>query len=188
MLPVIAGFSSLLPMLIMLRLRSEEVSGRGELLLSHPVSRLGWAAAQIGIALVGSATVMIIGGAAAGLGFGLGTPTPGRTWLAVLTAALVLIPPIWLTASVTMLAVGLLPRLATVIVWVVFVLVNLFGESIGPAIGIDYAVADLIVPFHHAPKVLTGASFTPVPTMIMIGAAFAILAVGLLSLRRRDLG
>jgi ABC-2 type transport system permease protein len=50
-------------------------------------------------------------------------------------------------------------------------------------IGIEYAVADLVIPFHHAPKVLTGAPFEPGPTVMML----IISAVGLLGLRRRDL-
>jgi ABC-2 type transport system permease protein len=82
---------------------------------------------------------------------------------------------------------GLISRVAAAWVWAVFLLINLFGESVGPVIGIEHALADLVIPFHHAPKVLTGAPFEPGPIVIMVVMMLIISAVGLLGLRRRDL-
>ncbi|TDD15492.1 hypothetical protein [Nonomuraea diastatica] len=86
-----------------------------------------------------------------------------------------------------MLAFGIIPRLAVAAVWVVFLLQQLFGESVGPAIGIDYWIANTVVPMHHVPKILTGAEFTAVPLLILTALAAALAGAGLAAFRRRDL-
>jgi ABC-2 type transport system permease protein len=66
-------------------------------------------------------------------------------------------------------------------------LVNLFGESLGPILGLDNTVADRAVPFHYVPKVLTGADFTPAPLALLILLAALIATLGLATLQQRDL-
>lgn len=183
----LGGMAVLYPMLATLRLRAEETSGRAELLLATPTSRLRWAASHLAFALLGSAVILAVTGLVTGLTYGIGAGDVAGQLPRILLAALVQLPPVWVTGSIAMLAVALLPRLATALTWVVFMLVNLFGEALGPVLGIDYWIANQVVPFHHIPKVLTGGAFTTTPPLIMVALTAAITAAGLAAFQRRDL-
>ncbi|MFC7715280.1 hypothetical protein [Nonomuraea recticatena] len=143
--------AALYPLLALLRLRKEELEGRAELLLATPVSRLRWAGGHLFLALAGSALILAV----AGLTLGLAAGDP----LGVLGGTLVQIPAVWVLAGVGVLAFGLLPRAAAGISWAAFLFVNLFGEVLGPIMGIDYWIAKYVVPFPNLPMVLSGEEF-----------------------------
>ncbi|WP_336216784.1 hypothetical protein [Nonomuraea sp. LPB2021202275-12-8] len=171
--------SALYPLLALLRLRNEETAGRAELLLSAPVSRVRWVAGHLLFALAG--TVLIL--AAAGLTMGLVAGTPGK----VLAGALVQVPATWTLAGVGVLAFGLLPRAAAAISWAAFLFVNLFGEVLGPILGIDYWIAKYAVPYPNLPMVISGEPFTATGIAIMTGITAVLVGAGLASVRRRAL-
>ncbi|MGN9846424.1 ABC transporter permease [Nonomuraea sp. H19] len=183
----LAGIATLYPMLATLRLRGEESSGRAELLLSTPVQRTQWAAGHLMIAAIGSVSTMGASGLASGLVYGLAVGDVGTQLPRVLAAALALVPAVWVIGAIGMLAFGVIPRLAVAAVWVVFLFQQVFGESVGPALGIDYWIANTVVPMHHVPKILTGAEFTAVPLIILTALAAALAGAGLVTFRRRDL-
>ena len=54
------------PVTAMLRLRSEEVAGRAELVLSTAVGRVGWAMSHLVLSMLGTLAVLAAGGVAAG--------------------------------------------------------------------------------------------------------------------------
>ncbi|NRQ38303.1 ABC transporter permease [Nonomuraea sp. NN258] len=171
--------AALYPLLALLRLRAEEQSGRAELLLAHPVGRLRWAAGHLVLALTGSAAILAV----AGLTMGLAIGDP----LGVLGGTLVQVPAVWVLAGVGVAAFGLLPKAAAAISWGAYLFVNLFGEVLGPILGIDYWIAKFLVPFPNLPMVLSGEDFTVTPVLIMIGLTAALVAVGLTGLRRRPI-
>jgi ABC-2 type transport system permease protein len=171
--------AALYPLLALLRLRAEELSGRAELLLAAPVSRLRWAWSHLALALLGSTVVL----AAAGLTMGLIAGDLG----AVLAGALIQVPAVWVLAGIGTLAFGLLPRAAAAISWSAFLFVNLFGEVLGPIIGIDYWAAKFFVPFPNLPMVVSGGQFTALPILIMLALTGLLIAVGLTRLNRRAL-
>lgn len=183
----IGGITALYPLLATLRLRDEEASGRAELTLSTGVGRMRWALSHLLVAAVGPVIMLTAAGLATGGVYGLATGDLATQMPRVLTAALMLIPPAWTIGSVAMLAVGLLPRIAAGLAWAAFLLTNLFGETLGPVLGIDYWIADQLNPFHHVPKVLTGAEFALAPMLVLTVVALAITAAGIAALRRRDL-
>jgi ABC-2 type transport system permease protein len=183
----LAGIATLYPMLATLRLRSEETSGRAELILSTPASRVRWAVSHVVFAAIGSATTMAAGGLSAGLVYGISTGDVGTQLPRVLSAALVLVPAVWTIGAIGMLAFGVLPRVAVALVWTVFMFQQLFGESVGPAIGIDYWIANAVVPMHHIPKILTGAEFTATPLLVLTALAVVLGGAGLAAFKRRDL-
>src|SRR5262249_54757343 len=154
----LAGVATLYPMLATLRLRTEETSGRAELTLSASVTRTRWAASHLVFAATGGASTMAAGGLGAGLVYGLSMGDLGTHLSRVLGAALALVPAVWTIGAIGMLAFGLVPRAAVAVIWVVFLSQQVFGEAVGPALGIDYWIANTIVPMHHIPKILTGAS------------------------------
>lgn len=171
--------AALYPLLVLLRLRKEEVEGRAELLLSTPVSRLRWAGGHLLIAFAGSTSILVVAGLA--LGISAGEPT------GVLAGTLVQIPAVWVLAGIGTVAFGLLPRTAAGISWATFLFVNLFGEVLGPVIGIDYWIAKYFVPFPNLPMVLSGEPFTAHAIAIMTAVTIALTTVGLTALNRRDL-
>lgn len=171
--------AALYPMLAVLRMRTEETTGRAELTLSTGLSRMRWAAQHLTFAGLGVAVMMLAGGLAVGLVYG--------RLPAVLGATASLIPAVWILGAIAVFVFGALPRLAVACVWTVFVMLNVFGEVLGPILGIDYWLANQVVPFHHLPKILTGAAFDATPLIVLTAATALIAGAGLVSLKRRDL-
>ncbi|WP_157251685.1 ABC transporter permease [Nonomuraea typhae] len=171
--------AALYPLLAVLRLRAEESTGRAELLLAHPVSRLRWAAGHLVFALAGPVVILTLAGLA--MGIAVGDP------LGVLPGTLVQVPAVWVLAGFATAVFGLLPKAAAALSWAAFLFVNLFGEVLGPIIGIDYWIAKYFVPFPNLPMVLSGEGFAAGPILIMTGLTAALVAAGLTALNRRAL-
>ncbi|MCE7001460.1 ABC transporter permease [Kibdelosporangium philippinense] len=171
--------AALYPMLAVLRMRTEETTGRAEFTLATGLSRMRWAAGHLAFAALGVAVMMLAGGLAVGL-------VHGQLPL-VLGATAMLIPAVWIVGAIAMFAFGAAPKAAVACVWTVFVMLNVFGDVLGPVLGIDYWLANQIVPFHHLPKILTGAAFDATPLIVLTAATALIAAAGLVSLKRRDL-
>lgn len=64
----------------------------------------------------------------------------------------------------------------------------MFGEIVGPSLGIGYDVANLVSPFHFLPRVLTGEQLTAAPLVGLAAVAVFLTSVGMARLRVRDLG
>jgi ABC-2 type transport system permease protein len=165
-----------------LRLRAEESAGRADLVLVTPVSRVRWALSHVLIALAGPALVLAVLGAATGLGYGLSTGDLGK-FPQVLAGALVYLPAVWVMTGIAAVFAGLLPRLAVAawIVWVAFILLDIFG-MLGQ---VDAALLN-IIPFVHVPWVLLG-QMSVGPLAALSAVAAALTALGVAGLRRRDL-
>ncbi|MFF7472590.1 ABC transporter permease [Streptomyces sp. NPDC008092] len=158
-----------------LRLDGEETSGRAELLLAGPVSRLRWAAGHLTIAFGGAALIMLLAGAGFAVGY-------GRQVAPILGACLVQLPAIWVIGGVAVLLYGLAPRLAPA-AWGVAVAALLIGW-VGPALNAPRLVLDLS-PFGHLPK-LPGGGMEWGPVLTLTGLAVVLAGAGLAGLRRRD--
>ncbi|MFI1565369.1 ABC transporter permease [Streptomyces sp. NPDC020490] len=159
-----------------LRLNSEETSGRAEPVLANAVGRLRWATGHLLVAFGGSALIMLI----AGLGFIAGY---GKEAGPILGACLVQLPAVWVIGGLAVLLYGVLPR-AAMAAWGVAGAVLLIGW-VGPALDAPQAVLNLS-PFGHLPK-LPGADMEWAPVLILLALAVALLAAGLAGLRRRDM-
>ncbi|MFS8104475.1 hypothetical protein LFM09_45950 [Lentzea alba] len=173
----LGGAAALFPVLVVLRLRADETSGRAELLLSTAIGRMRWAAGHLVVAVAGTLAMMAVAGL-----------TAGRGDLHVLTAALLQVPAALVVGAVAMLAVAFVPRAAAAISFVVWLVVNMFGEIVGPSLGIGYDVANLVSPFHFLPRVLTGEQLTAAPLIGLAAVAFLFSSLGMARLRVRDLG
>jgi polyether ionophore transport system permease protein len=165
-----------------LRLRSEETSGRAEPLLATAVSRTGWAVSHIVIALAGTALLLVLAGLTAGITHAAQTGDIGQL-PRLLGAALAQTPAAWVLAGIAIALFGLQPRWS-VLGWAALALCLALAE-LGPVLELSDAVVG-ISPFAHSPQ-LPGGAFSAAPlTLAAIAAAFA--AAGLAGLRRRDLG
>jgi ABC-2 type transport system permease protein len=167
-----------------LRLRAEEISGRVEPLLATQVGRIRWALSHLAFALLGTAVLLAVAGAGAGLAYGLRIHDVGGQVPRLLAAALVQLPAAWILAGLGAALFGLAPRLAA-LTWAGLVACLLLLE-LGALLGLSQWLVD-VSPFAHVPK-LPGTAFTATPLLWLTGIAVALAAAGLVGLQRRDIG
>ncbi|WP_443046573.1 ABC transporter permease [Streptomyces sp. NBC_00247] len=160
-----------------LRPLAEETGGRAEPVLVAGASRTAWAGGHLLFAFGGA--VAVVGAGGLGLAAGYGHRLP-----AVLGAALVQLPAIWLLGGVAVLLYGAAPRIAAAGSWGAAGLCLVLGW-IGPAAGLPQAVLD-VSPFAHLPK-LPGEGLRGWALSGLTAGAAALVAAGLTALRRRDL-
>ncbi|MFG1798100.1 ABC transporter permease [Nocardia sp. NPDC049149] len=166
-----------------LRLHEEEASQRVETTLSGSISRERYALSHIGFALLGPAVLLVLAGLAIGVVYGASDgDVVGKVGDAV-GAALVQVPAVWVLTGLTVAIYGLLPRFTPVAWGVLSIMIVLF--FVGALDGTPQWLLDL-VPFVHPPK-LPAAPFEAAPVLWLLAIAGALLAVGIVAFRRRDL-
>lgn len=166
-----------------LRLRSEESSGRAEPLLATGLSRGRWLASHLTVALGGSVVLMVATGLGIGLTYGIATNDVGQVG-ALLGAAVAYVPALWVLAGVTLLLFGLVPR-ATSAAWGVLVALFVVGV-LGELFGLPSWAFDLS-PFQHVPP-MPARGFSIGPVAALMATAVALIAAGVAAFRRRDAG
>jgi ABC-2 type transport system permease protein len=165
-----------------LRPHREEADQRAETTLAGAVSRTRWLASHLVAALAGSAVAMLASGVAAGLIYGTAAGDLGGKLAIVVGTAAVQLPAVWLLAAVTVGLFGLAPRFAPVAwgVLVGFIAVYLIGSLARfPQWFLD------LEPFAHIPHIGTG--FTPAPSLWLLAIDVALITLGALAFRWRDL-
>jgi ABC-2 type transport system permease protein len=165
-----------------LRLHQEESAQRAEPTLAGAVSRTRWLASHLVAALLGSAVAMLASGVAGGLVYGAAAGDVGGKVAIVVGSAAVQLPAVWLLSAVTVGLFGLAPRF-TPVAWGVLV-GSIALYLIGSLAGFPQWVLDL-EPFAHIPRV--GGDFTAVPLLWLLAIDVALIAVGAMAFRRRDL-
>ncbi|HWC70526.1 MAG TPA: ABC transporter permease [Actinomycetota bacterium] len=168
--------------LVVLRPRSEESAGRAEPVLATAVSRVEWVGSHLAVALIGSAVLLLV----AGLGLGISASSSlgdGSVLPRVIGATMAYAPAVWLTVGLAVALFGLAPR-ATLLVWILIAYAGLIG-MFADLLGLPDWTVDLS-PFGHVPLLpAVGMRWTPIVLLTAIAAA--LIAVGLVGFRRRDL-
>ena len=167
-----------------LRLHADEAEGRAEAMLSGPVSRIRWAAAEVVWAMGGIALLMAVAGVCSGLGYGARTGAIGTEVGPQVGAALAQVPAAWVLAGLAVALVGLAPRVTVAAAWTVLAVVALV-DLLGRSLGLSQWLLDL-TPFAHVP-VLPGGAFTATPLIWLTVLAAGLTVAGLAAFRRRDL-
>jgi ABC-2 type transport system permease protein len=165
-----------------LRLHQEESGQRAETTLAGAVSRTRWLASHLAAALVGSAVAMLFAGGAGGLVYGIAAGDVGDKLAIVVGSAAVQLPAVWLLSAVTVGLFGLAPRFTPVAWGVLVAFVALY--LIGSLAGFPQWLLDL-EPFGHIPRV--GSGFTVVPLLWLLAIDAALILLGSMAFRRRDL-
>jgi ABC-2 type transport system permease protein len=166
-----------------LRLHQEESGQRAETTLAGAVSRTRWLASHLVAALGGSAIGMLGAGVAAGLIYGAAAGDVGGKLAVVVGSAAVQLPAVWLLSAVTVAVFGVAPRFTPVAWGVLVAFVALY--LIGSLAGFPQWVLDL-EPFAHTPRV-GGGDFTAVPLLWLLAIDAALILLGAMAFRRRDL-
>jgi ABC-2 type transport system permease protein len=165
-----------------LRLRTEEAAQRAEPLLTAPVGRSRWAWSHLAIALGGSKVLLLV----LGLGFGIAAAISARDagqLPRLVGASLAYAPALWVFIGLAAALFGLAPRIAGATWGLLGVLA--FIAFIGPLLRLPDPVFDLS-PFEHVSR-LPVADFDVVPELVLSVIAAALVGVGLIAFRRRDL-
>ena len=164
------------------RLRTEEASGRAEVLLATATSRRRWAGSHLAVAFGGTAVVLAAGGI--GLGLLASVTTSDMSQLPrVAVAALAYVPPVWILAAIAVALFGLAPQW-TALAWAplaMCVVIGMFGSLLDlPSVVLHLS------PFEWTPSVpAAGWDGLPIVVLTAIGAGVAV--IGLASFDRRDL-
>ncbi|MGZ8803283.1 MAG: ABC transporter permease [Mycobacterium sp.] len=166
-----------------LRLHQEESTQHAEAVLAGAVSRGRWLASHLVFAIGGPAAALLIAGLVTGVTYGASAGDVTAKLPATLGTAAVQLPAVLLPAAVTVALFGLLPRF-TPVGWgvlVAFIAVFLLGSlSNSPQWLLD------LEPFTHIPHVGTG-EFTAVPIFWLLALDSALIMLGVIAFRRRDL-
>jgi ABC-2 type transport system permease protein len=164
------------------RLRTEEVSQHLEPVLATATTRRVFALSHYLLALLGSALVLLVMGAAIGLAHGLAVGGVGHQVARVVVATLAQVPATWVFAGLVLLLFGWLPHWV-VGTWGVLVAAIVVGE-LGPLWRLPSWTMDLS-PFQHSPR-LPGAHASTSGLIGLLIAAALLAIVGLARWSTRD--
>jgi ABC-2 type transport system permease protein len=163
-------------------LRADEASGIVEPQLAGALSRTRWAVQRLLIPAVGTAVLLLVGGACMGAGYGSLVGDPGQTGRLAL-AALAYWPAVMVLVGVAVALFGWLPRLATPLTWGVLSAMW-FVVIIGDALHLPGWVLD-VLPFSATPhQPLVPLTWTPLVVMTLV--AVGLVWAGLDRFARRD--
>jgi ABC-2 type transport system permease protein len=180
-LVIMAIIASVYVVMAALRPRAEENAGRAAPVLATAVSRIRWLGSHLVVVVIGSVVMLL----AAGLGIGLsGASSTGDSSMtgALVGASLAYLPALWVTAGVTIVLVGLVPR-AAALAWVVPLYAFLVGY-LGQILQFPDWMNNLS-PFGHVPQ-LPADDFDLLPLVLLTAVAAALVIGGLLAFRERE--
>ncbi len=166
-----------------LRMRREEMAGTGELLLSGPVERTRWAVAHMSVAFGCPAVLLAVLGVAVGTGSALSGEGSAGDITRFGGFALSLTPAVWVICAVTFLAYGVLPRLCVALGWAALA-VGVLVEIAVKTGTVPEILFLLTSPFAHVNPYYRMTDAAP---LLVAALALALAALGLWSLRRRDM-
>jgi len=165
-----------------LRLRGEEDSGRAEVVLATGVSRTRWVAGTVAVAGLGCLLLVLLMVYMLALGYGLGLGEWDQV-AAQVAGQLAYLPAVLVVAGFAVAVAGLLPR-QSMLAWLLVAAV-FFQTMLGETLRLPDAL-DAISPFWHLPGIPV-EPFDPLPGLIELALAAALVGLGLWGYRRRDL-
>lgn len=179
-LQLIAIIAAVMGVQMIQRVHAEEIDLRVEPLLAGSLHRSTYLASNVVVALLGSGIAMLLAGT--GLGIVASASDSSVSVGEVIRQAFVTIPGAWVLVGLAVAVVGAAPR-KRLVGWLG--IVATFGLTIlGPTFRLpDWALS--ISPLRHVPNVsATSPEWTGF--VVLVGVVVALLAVGFVGFRRRD--
>lgn len=164
------------------RLRGEESAGRVEAILATPMSRTRWALSHVLVGVVG--TVLVMGATGLGTGLAHATRSGDAGDIARLVAAGLLTVPAMLVVLAAGVALFGIRSAATGASWALLAVVVIVG-FLGDLLRVP-TWARQLSPFTHLPA-YPAEPMAWTPVVVLLALAIALVAVGLVAFRRRDL-
>ncbi|WP_256841978.1 ABC transporter permease [Ornithinimicrobium cryptoxanthini] len=179
-LQLIAIIAAVMGVQMIQRVHAEEIDLRVEPLLAGSLHRSTYLASNVVVALVGSGIAMMLAGT--GLGVVASAADSSISIGEVIGQALLMIPGAWVLVALAVAAVGAAPG-KRLVGWLG--IVATFGLTIlGPTFRLpDWALS--ISPLRHVPHV-SAASPEWAGFVVLVGVVVALLAVGFVGFRHRD--
>ena len=166
-----------------LRLRSEEVADRAELMLTTRLTRGRWMLGGLLVSALGASAVVLAGGLGIGLAYALVIGDATQVLRAVAASA-VYVPAALLLGGLAALLVGWLPR-AVGVAWGVLAFCFVIGW-LGGLLRPPQWVTD-ISPYSHVPQA-PAESVAAAPLLTLTALTVASVALAVVGLQRRDIG
>jgi ABC-2 type transport system permease protein len=165
-----------------LRARSEEAALRAEPMLATPVGRHRWLGSHLVMALGGSVVLLLAFGLGTGIARAISTGDAGEL-PRLIGAGVAYAPALWVFGGLAAALFGFVPRAAAA-AWGVLAVIAFIG-FLGPILQLPDWSYDLS-PLEHVPT-LPVAGFSVAPELILAAIAAALVGLGLVAFRRRDL-
>lgn len=166
-----------------LTLRGDEAKGILEAQFAGALSRHRWALERLAIPAIGSALLLLLGGALLGAVYGASIADSSQA-LELALAALAYWPAVMVYVGIAVVLWAFLPRLAVPVSWAL-VAATWFFTMFGEVFGIPEAMLDAL-PLAATPY-MPQESFDALPLLGLAGAALFLLVIGLEGFARRDL-
>ncbi|GGP04650.1 polyketide antibiotic transporter [Nonomuraea glycinis] len=186
MILILAYAIAVYPLLMVLRLRAEETSGRAEAVQATPVTRLRWAAGHLVVTGLGTVTLLAVAGLVFGTLYSVLVGDLATDLPRFLAGALGAVPAAWCVGAVCVLAYALLPRASAAISLAVWTLTVALGQIAGPLYGLWGGSP--LEPFHYIPNAFAGPPLTAGPALALVTVTAGLLVAALPALRHRDFG
>lgn len=163
-------------------LRGDEAAGMAEVQLAGAVSRVRWAAGRLAIPAVGSAVLLVVGGALFGWAYGASVGEGGHV-ASLALAALAYWPAVMVLVGVAAALFGWLPRATVAGTWAVLGAMWVVVIA-GDALHLPSWVLDAL-PFSATPY-QPAETFVWAPVLVLALVAAALIALGVSRFARRD--
>ncbi|MCW2866777.1 MAG: hypothetical protein JWR20_965 [Marmoricola sp.] len=176
-LSVVAVVVTCFALSVVVHAGADEREGRTELVLASAVPRGRAFAGTAAVALLGPVWLLLVTGVAVALGY-------RRDRLEVLVAALAQAPAVWLVAALALAAYAVRGRWAST-GWALLVVLVSLGQ-LGELLRLPHWLTRAS-PYAHTSR-MPAAAFAPVPAVVMVALAAAVLAGAWWCHRSRDVG
>ena len=171
---------------MLLRMHADEADGTLEPILSTAVSRPRWMTSHLVNAGLGALALVLLFAVSMALTIGVELGDTGGQLRVLLEAAGVQLAAIMVVAGVVVAATALLPRWTSLISWTYIGISIIAGPIFGAAtLQLPHWMQD-VSPFTLVPK-LPGSAFSASAVIGLATIAIALLAVGLIGFRQRNL-
>lgn len=169
---------------VLTRLKTEESSGRLELLISTKKSRVQVLSTQIIFALTMTSIMLGLTGLSAGVVYGIIADDFGTHTIKLTLAAMIHLPSIAVLIGASAILFGMLPRLFVGLTWALLAGCLLIVQ-LGALLNLPQIIMN-ISPFTHTP-IAPAASISVKPLILQTIVALALLLMGTLLFKRRDI-